>query len=132
METSDLTSTLFKWLLVFGGAALFMATFVAFSASKAHTSHVPAETLTREAVAWEMIADGALLVDVRTPAEFESGHLDGALNISHELTAQRIAEYGDDKSRPIVVYCRSGNRSGQALKVLVELGFTGVRNWQVN
>lgn len=82
----------------------------------------------REARGWELIADGALMVDVRTPAEFSAGHLDGAINISHDQTLERLAEYGTDKSRSIVVYCRSGRRSGVAHSILVEQGFTNVHN----
>lgn len=82
----------------------------------------------REARGWELIADGALLVDVRTPKEFSAGHLEGAINISHDQTLERLAEYGDDKSRSIVVYCRSGRRSGIAEGLLEEHGFTNVHN----
>lgn len=82
----------------------------------------------REVAAWQLIDNGALLVDVRTPAEFAAGHLEGAINISHEQTLARIAEYGSDKSRSIVVYCRSGNRSGIAEGLLVGHGFTNVHN----
>ena len=82
----------------------------------------------RETMALELIAAGALLVDVRTPKEYEAGHLDGAINIPHDQTAERLAEYGADKTRSIVVYCRSGRRSGVATKVLTENGFTAVHN----
>lgn len=87
-----------------------------------------AEGPTREAVGWERIEAGALLVDVRTPEEFQSGHLKGAINISHDETFERLAEYGTDKARSIVVYCRSGRRSGIAEGVLKEQGFTNVHN----
>lgn len=73
-----------------------------------------------------------ILLDVRTSVEFAAGHIDGATNISHDELAERIAEVekltGGDKSRPIVVYCRSGNRAGQAKKVLTEAGYERVTN----
>ena len=68
------------------------------------------------------------MVDARTPAEFEAGHLEGAINIPHDQTAARLAEFGDDKAQPIVVYCRSGRRSGLAQGVLQDEGFTQVHN----
>ena len=65
-----------------------------------------------------------LLLDVRTPAEFDGGHINGAVNIAVEELANRLSEVPDDK--PIVVYCRSGNRSAQASKILADAGYTGI------
>lgn len=75
-----------------------------------------------------------VLLDVRTLGEFESGHISGALNIPVEELAQRIAEVPTDKT--VVVYCRSGNRSAQALRILTRAGYTpvydlgGIIQWQ--
>lgn len=80
------------------------------------------------AEAWTAIRSGALLVDVRTQAEYDQGHLEGALLIPHDQIASRAAELGDDKSRAVVLYCRTGNRSSQAKKALEGLGFTNVLN----
>lgn len=78
--------------------------------------------------AWGMIADGALVIDVRSAEEYSDGHIDGAINIPH-TEIDRIAELiGDDLARPVVVYCRSGNRSGQAEAALRKRGYTGVFN----
>jgi rhodanese-related sulfurtransferase len=74
------------------------------------------------------------LLDVRTIEEFESGHIAGAANISHTDVAARLAEIPKDK--PVVVYCRSGNRSAQAAQVLRDAGYTqvydlgGIIAWQ--
>lgn len=76
--------------------------------------------------AWQEIAAGAVVVDVRTPAEFASGHVKGAINIPLDQVAQGFAKY--DKNTNIVVYCRSGNRSGQAQSFLLQNGFTKVHN----
>jgi len=67
-----------------------------------------------------------ILVDVRTPAEYESGYIPTAVNIP-------LSEIGnnpptEDKDALVILYCRSGNRSGQALKILVGLGYTNVHN----
>ena len=105
-------------------AALFL--FVATSPVSAEDSHH--EELTREQIALQLIAKGALLVDVRRAEEFAAGHLDGAIHIPHDETEARLAEYGADKSREIVVYCRSGRRSGIATEILRANGFTNVHN----
>ncbi len=78
--------------------------------------------------AWEMIDSGALVIDVRTSKEYAEGHLDGVLNIPYENTAELIKAIGTDKSRPVVVYCRSGGRSGAAQVKLTEAGYTNIFN----
>jgi phage shock protein E len=70
----------------------------------------------------------ALVVDVRTPEEYASGHLAEAINVPHDQVADRLGEFGADKTRPIVVYCRSGRRSGIAREALSNAGFTNVIN----
>lgn len=74
-----------------------------------------------------LVVAGAKLVDVRTPAEFAAGHVEGADNIPLAQLETRVDELGD-KSDPIVVYCRSGNRSGKAQAILQARGFTAVHN----
>lgn len=73
-------------------------------------------------------AEGTVVIDVRTPAEFASGHLEGALNIdvqSPDFEAQISAL---DPSGSYYVYCRSGNRSGAAIDRMEALGFTDLTN----
>lgn len=65
-----------------------------------------------------------LLVDVRTAEEFASGHIPGAVNIPLQELEGRLAEVPADS--PVVVYCRSGNRSAQAADLLHEAGYTQV------
>lgn len=62
-----------------------------------------------------------LLIDVRTPAEFASGHIAGAVNIPVESLQSRLSEVPN--GQPIVVYCRSGNRSAQAASILASAGY---------
>ena len=77
-----------------------------------------------------------VLIDVRTPAEYESGYIDGAGNINVEILEQNLDLIPRDV--PIVVYCRSGNRSAQATQILVQNGFTevydlgGVLDWEAS
>jgi rhodanese-related sulfurtransferase len=67
---------------------------------------------------------GAILLDVRTPGEYESGHLDGASNIDIMSPYFSDAILELDKSKPVFVYCRSGNRSSHACIMLKEAGYT--------
>ncbi len=91
-------------------------------------SGVPQQAPNPQQQAWDWIKSGALLVDVRTPAEFAEGHLAGARNIPLDQVRNRIAEFGPDRDARIVVYCRSGRRSGLARDALRELGFRQVLN----
>ncbi len=71
---------------------------------------------------------GATIIDVRTDYEYSAGHLDGALNIdvTSPNFADEIAKL--DPQASYIVYCRSGNRSGQALALMNEKGFENVEN----
>jgi len=73
------------------------------------------------------IPEGALIVDVRTNGEFAEGHYPGAINIPLDTVEDRLAEFGD-RQGPIIVYCRSGRRSGIAKDILENAGFTKVQN----
>lgn len=74
------------------------------------------------------VAKGALLVDVRSVEEFSSGHVAGAINIPHDAVKNRFKEFGDNPEREVVLYCRSGRRSGVALEELEKNGFKHVFN----
>jgi phage shock protein E len=65
-----------------------------------------------------------LLVDVRTPAEYETGHIPTAINVPVDVIGTKPPS--GQKDALIIVYCRSGNRSAMARKVLVDLGYTNV------
>ena len=67
------------------------------------------------------------LLDVRSPMEFESEHFPGAQNIPLEEVNLKITEIGA-MPKPIVVYCRSGNRSGMAKTILNQQGINEVYN----
>lgn len=77
-----------------------------------------------QATARERVAQGAFLLDVRTPEEFAEGHLPGAELIPVQSLAARLGEV--PKDRPVVVYCRSGKRSAQAAAILRDAGRTDV------
>lgn len=69
----------------------------------------------------------ATVIDVRSPMEFESEHFPGALNVPLEEVAFKVTEISS-MPKPIVVYCRSGNRSGMAKTLLNQQGLTEVYN----
>lgn len=78
-----------------------------------------------------IVKQGAFLVDVRTPAEFAEGHVKGSTNIPLDQVSNQIAKFKNKQN--IVVFCRSGNRSGQAKSILEQNGFSNVTNggtWQ--
>lgn len=81
-----------------------------------------------ETVVVEKIKAGALVVDVRTPEEYSTGHYPNALNIPVDEVETRLAEFGEDKGKEIVVYCKSGRRSGKAKGILEAQGFKNVTN----
>ena len=67
-----------------------------------------------------------IILDVRRADEFASGHIPGAINIANEsIGTDEIPEL-PDKNQLILVYCRSGNRSKQASRKLVNLGYTNI------
>lgn len=74
-----------------------------------------------------LVSKGATLVDVRTPAEFAAGHIEGAINIPVDQISKRLPEFGA-RSDAIVLYCRSGARSGSARSILERHGFSDVHN----
>ncbi len=64
------------------------------------------------------------IIDVRTPDEYDIGHVNGAINIDYNSDDFKDKLATLDKSVEYLVYCRSGNRSSGAVKVMEELGFT--------
>lgn len=69
----------------------------------------------------------ATIVDVRTPEEYASGHYPAAVNIPLDEVAARVEEF-KKMPKPIVAYCRSGNRSGMAVGILKQHGIAEVVN----
>ena len=69
-----------------------------------------------------------LVVDVRTPEEFQTGAYPGAFNIPLDEIKERLEEFGDNAEREIVVYCASGGRSAYAQRILMQVGYMNVKN----
>ncbi|MBP6432890.1 MAG: rhodanese-like domain-containing protein [Ferruginibacter sp.] len=78
-----------------------------------------------------IVNDGAYLVDVRSKAEYESGHVKGSANIPLDQIQQHIGKFKNKKN--VVVFCRSGMRASQAKSILQQNGISNVVNagtWQ--
>ena len=69
-----------------------------------------------------------LIIDVRTEAEWNSGHIEGAVLIPYEQIGERIGAVAPDKTRRIYLYCRTGRRAKIAQEVLDKLGYKDVIN----
>jgi rhodanese-related sulfurtransferase len=113
-------------------ACFFLALLIFLSAS-ARAETKSAAPLVTHRRAHELLSGPAppLLVDVRTKAEFESGHLKNALNIPHDLFVRGAysKKIGDiPKDKHVLLYCRSGRRSGIAQDVLARDGYSNIKN----
>lgn len=75
----------------------------------------------------KIINDGAILLDVRTKEEYDEKHIDGASLLPLDtIDIDSISQIVSEKDTPIIVYCRSGNRSKQAREKLIALGYSKV------
>ena len=74
----------------------------------------------------ELMANGAIVLDVRSPAEFKDGHIKGALNFPLQNLTSQMNKL--KKEQVIVTCCRSGSRSGMAKRLLKANGFEQVHN----
>ena len=70
----------------------------------------------------------AVVLDVRTPEEFNGGHLASAVNIDFRAADFRDQVSGLDRDKTYYLYCRSGNRSGQASEIMRDMGFKNLYN----
>jgi rhodanese-related sulfurtransferase len=73
----------------------------------------------------KLLAEGAQLIDVRADHEWQVGHIAGASHVPLPELPQRAAEL--DRDRPVVVYCRGGNRSSMATAALADSGFDAAK-----
>ena len=66
---------------------------------------------------------GALVVDVRSPADYKKGHILNALNLPETKLGERLGELGNQRDRPIVLYCAMGGVAAQAAHTLKKAGY---------
>lgn len=78
------------------------------------------------AVVAEKLEAGAIVVDVRSEAEFRAGAYRGAINVPLQVLSGRLDRIPQD--RPVVVYCASGSRSAMAARILKKAGYADVSN----
>lgn len=76
----------------------------------------------------EAFANGAVVIDVRSPSEYGSGHLQGTVNIPLGELSARIGTVCPDKNRVILLHCLSGGRSSMATGILKSLGYANAHN----
>lgn len=105
---------------------LVVAVVVAVLASRQETGDKTLERISPSSYQEQFVASSSphVLIDVRTAEEFSSGHIHGAVNIPVEALESRLSEVPEDQ--PVVVYCRSGNRSAQASQILAQAGYSTV------
>ena len=101
--------------------ALWIAALLACSPGESSTSITQAELADRIGT-----HSAPLIIDVRTRAEFYSGHIPGAVNIPHDQLRRRLGELDSHGDREIVVYCEVGGRSKAAASALRGAGFSTV------
>lgn len=70
---------------------------------------------------------GAILLDVRTPQEYQEGHVPESKNVPLQAI-NKVTSVAKNKETPLFVYCYSGSRSGQAVNALKRMGYTNVKN----
>lgn len=73
----------------------------------------------------KLVEDGAQLIDVRADHEWEAGRISGATHVPLPQLPERLGEI--DKDRPVVLYCRGGNRSSMATAALADAGYDAVK-----
>jgi rhodanese-related sulfurtransferase len=69
-----------------------------------------------------------LILDVRSESEYADAHIPGALNIPHDQLGDRLSQIGAAKTDEIVVHCKSGHRAGIAEQILIEAGYSNLRD----
>ncbi|HOC56475.1 MAG TPA: rhodanese-like domain-containing protein [Verrucomicrobiota bacterium] len=102
------------WIVIVGAVAAFLL--------------MKRLTRTSPAVARQWLDKGALVIDVRSEAEFQERHLPDAINIPLGRLGDEIARHAPNKQQPLLLHCRSGARSGIGTRALKKLGYSHVLN----
>lgn len=107
---------------------IFSSTLLIFGMMLSSCLGQPNPSLSPEKFSEKSKGEKVLLLDVRTPKEYNDGHLKGAVLINYlgnDFT-QEVSKL--DKSKPVYIYCRSGSRSSDAQGEMLKMGFTNVIN----
>jgi rhodanese-related sulfurtransferase len=108
--------------------AILTAVFVGLACAAPDPEGAAQDVTQAEVLDLVAAPDGPLLLDVRTPGEFASGHVPGAVNIPHDEVGTRLSELEPYRERGVVLYCQSGRRAGMATQALREAGFENLRH----
>jgi rhodanese-related sulfurtransferase len=108
----------------------FVVMLVASAGSQATAKSVTDKVLEARA-AYDLIQKNKnnanfVVLDVRTPDEFKDGHIEGAININYESGGFKTELAELDMKKTYFVYCRTGRRSGEAVKIMKEMGFDSI------
>lgn len=109
-------------LLMLGGCAAVQPSF----SKQTEKPNTYRQITMQEAVEMMAQEQDYIILDVRTQQEYDTGHIPGAILIPNETIGTQEPAQLPDKSKLILVYCRSGNRSKQAAEKLVKLGYTNI------
>ncbi len=105
------------------------------NAAEGTTENITSATITYEQISPEEAKhimdteEGFVIIDARTQAEFDEGHIEGAILIPEYEITERAEKEIPEKDTLILVYCRSGRRSKIASEALVQLGYTNVKEF---
>lgn len=100
---------------------------IAAAARKEAPKEAPKKIAKEEVDYHDLVAEGAILVDVRSPVEFTRGSVRGAKNVPYEALLQKLEAFGD-KGQTIILFCESGRRAEMAKTILIQQGWTDVHN----
>ena len=118
-------------VILAAAAMIFTACSTGGTDTEATQSPEKVEIINNTAEEFDNIMQGEeeyLLLDVRTSQEYNEGNIKGSLLIPVTELEGRLDEIADYKDKTVLVYCRSGNRSLTASKILIDNGFTDVHN----
>ena len=107
---------------MFNCVTFWMFSLLSFAAYSANVSSISQQELL------EADTDNVVIVDVRTPEEFQQGHVPNAINVPLSKIIKDTAVLMSLKGKPIVLYCRSGYRTGKAVKALQKDGYQNLQH----
>lgn len=107
---------------MFQRTAFWLLSLLSFSAYSANVSDISPQQLL------ELASDSIVIVDVRTPEEYQQGHVPNAINVPLSEIVDNPAILASSKEKSIVLYCRSGYRAGKAANALQKDGYENLRH----
>lgn len=102
--------------------------FLFFVSISCQAQHQKSKLLTQDEFKKGIASKNVQLIDVRTPEEFDAGHIKNAKNIDYMNSNFKSEIAKLDKSKPVYVYCQAGGRSAKAANMFVEAGFKDIHD----